>query len=238
MRVLVIESEVALAATIRRSLREHRFKVDVALDGRSGLARAFVRPYSAIVVDQALPDLCGDEICRTLRADGSQSPLLMLTDPHTECANGSKAEGAGPDDCLSRPFDASDLLTRLRLLLRRNRVHKEPVIRVADLTIDTDSHEVTRAGRKIGLTSREYTLLEALAAQEGHALDRAAIQERVWLDEDSASNTVDVHIGVLRKKIDQGHEEKLIHTVRGIGYVVRRGLEEISASGSAALLHH
>ena len=238
MRVLIIESEVALAATIRRSLRENRFKVDVALDGRSGLARAFVRPYSAIVVDQSLPDVGGDEICRTLRADGAQSAMLMLTAAPCEHHASPAAEAIGPDDCLSRPFDASEVINRLRLLLRRDRIHKEPVIRIADLTIDTDTREVTRAGHRIALTGREYTLLEALAAQEGRVLDREAIQERVWLDEDSYSNTVDVHIGVLRKKIDQGHAEKLIHTVRGLGYVLRRGGIEIGADEHAMLAHH
>ncbi|BDI29623.1 DNA-binding response regulator [Capsulimonas corticalis] len=238
MRVLIIESEVALAATIRRSLRENRFKVDVALDGRSGLARAFVRPYSAIVVDQALPDLGGEEICRTLREDGAHSPVLMLTGVGAESAPSPSAEGTGADDFLPRPFDASDLLTRLRLLLRRNRIHKEPIIRISDLTIDTDSHEVTRAGRTVALTGREYTLLEALAAQEGRVLDREAIQERVWLDEDSYSNTVDVHIGVLRKKIDQGHAEKLIHTVRGLGYVLRRGGVGMDGVEHTQLAHH
>ena len=128
----------------------------------------------------------------------------------------------GADDYLPKPFAFPELMARVEALLRRDKVHKSPVIRVADLEIDTATRWVTRAGEPIRLSHREYELLEALASREGQVLTREAIQERIWMDEESMSNTVDVYIGFLRKKVDAGHDVKLIHTVRGTGYALRR----------------
>lgn len=127
----------------------------------------------------------------------------------------------GADDYLPKPFDFQELLARVRALLRRDKVHRTRVIRVADLVIDTAQRRVTRAGVEIGLSHREYELLEALAAHESQVLTRQAIQERIWMDEDSYSNVVDVYIRTLRKKIDEGHAVKLIQTVWGVGYALR-----------------
>ena len=221
MRILLIEDEAALSAGIKRGLEEEHYEVDAALDGREGLEMARSRRYSAIVLDVMLPSMDGWTICRELRESRDSTPILMLT---ARDAVDDRVRGLemGADDYLPKPFDFTEMLARIRSLLRRDKIHKEPVIAIADLRLDTGARTVTRAGRPITLTEREYTLLEALATHEGRVLSREAIQERVWLDEDSYSNTVDVHIGLLRKKIDQEHTVKLIHTVRGMGYTMRR----------------
>src|SRR5262249_4782842 len=160
-------------------------------------------------------------VCEELRARRCRTPILMLT------ARGAVAERVrglelGADDYLPKPFDFTELLARVQALVRRDRVHKTRVIRIADLEIDTGLRRVMRAGQEIGLSPREYLLLEALASREGQPLTREMIQERVWMDEESYSNTVDVYIGLLRKKIDADHDVRLIQTVRGLGYVLRR----------------
>jgi DNA-binding response OmpR family regulator len=168
-----------------------------------------------------LPKIDGWRICQMLREDGNDVPILMLT------ARGSiedRVQGLelGADDYLPKPFAFPELLARVRALLRRDKKHKTRLIRVADLEIDTAQWRVTRAGVEIKLTHREYELLEALASREGQVLTRETIQERIWMDEESYSNTVDVHIGQLRKKIDTGHDVKLIQTIRGVGYALYR----------------
>jgi two-component system copper resistance phosphate regulon response regulator CusR len=147
-------------------------------------------------------------------------PILMLT---ARDAVSDRVEGleTGADDYLPKPFDFTELLARVRALLRRNRVNKTKVIRIADLEIDTALFKVTRAGKEIALTRREFSLLEALAANEGRVLTRDVIQNHVWSNEESYSNTVDVHIGLLRKKIDANHPVKLIHTIHGLGYSLK-----------------
>lgn len=221
MKILLIEDEEPIADVIRRGLEEAHYQVDVAHDGEAGLKRALSDSYALLLLDLMLPGRDGWSICRELRTRRQTLPILMLTarDSVQDRVQGLEM---GADDYLPKPFDFSELLARVRALLRRDRLHKTRTFRIADLEIDTGSHQVTRAGREISLTRREYTLLEALAANEGRVLTRELIQNRVWDNDESYSNTVDVHIGVLRKKIDSGHAVKLIHTVHGLGYTLKR----------------
>ena len=221
MRILLIEDEISIANVIRRGLEQAHYRVEVANNGSIGLELARTGEYSLLVLDLMLPGADGWQICDALRLAGNRTPILMLT------ARGSvqdrvKGLEMGADDYLPKPFEFTELLARVRALLRRDRIHRARVIHIADLQIDTAQRRVTRAGEIISLSQREYTLLEALASYEGQILSREAIQERIWMDEETYSNTVDVYIGLLRKKIDADHSMKLIHTVRGVGYSLHR----------------
>jgi two-component system copper resistance phosphate regulon response regulator CusR len=224
MRLLLVEDDEAIARMIAGGLEEDRHTVDVFHDGRAGYAQARTRTYSLILLDVMLPGMDGWQVCEALRAEGDNTPILMLTarDAVPDRVRGLEL---GADDYLPKPFHFAELRARVGALLRRDRVHKARIIRVDDLEIDTRLRRVTRAGREILLTPREFALLEALATHEGQVLTREVIQERVWMDEDSFSNTVDVRIGGLRKKIDADHPVKLIQTVHGLGYTLKRSPE-------------
>ncbi len=220
MKILLVEDEKPIAAVVKRGLEEARFQVDVEHDGEAGLRRALQESYGLIVLDLMLPGRDGWSICQELRRRRDSTPILMLT---ARDAVDDRVRGLelGADDYLPKPFDFKELIARVRALIRRDRLHKGRVIQIADLEIDTAESRVWRAGHEITLTRREFTLLEALAANEGRVLTREVIQERVWMDSESYSNTVDVHIGLLRKKIDAGYPVRLIHTVHGLGYTLR-----------------
>lgn len=220
MKILLVEDEPGIARLICRGLEGAGYTVETASDGARGLALARENAYGLLILDLMLPRIDGLRVCEEMREDSSRVPILMLT---ARDATEDRVRGldAGADDYLPKPFAFPELLARVRALLRRDKVHRTRVLRVADMVIDTAQRRVTRAGREIGLSHREYELLEALAAHEGRVLTREAIQERVWMDEESYSNTVDVYIGLLRKKIDADGAPKLIQTVRGQGYTLR-----------------
>lgn len=225
MRILVVEDEHAILRVVKRGLEQNGYEVETADDGKAGLSQALEGSYSLIILDLMLPGLDGLSICRELRDRRRTTPILMLT-ARGAVEDRVKGLETGADDYLPKPFDFVELLARVRALLRRERIHRTRIIHIADLEIDTTARTARRSGVDIPLTRREYDLLEALAANEGRVLTREVIQERVWMDEESWSNVVDVYIGMLRKKVDAGHETRLIHTVRGVGYSLRAGAEE------------
>ena len=220
MRLLLVEDEAAIACRTRESLEEAGYTVDWARDGVEALALAREREYAAIILDLMLPGVDGWEVCETLRRRRDPTPILMLT-ARGALEDRIRGFDLGADDYLTKPFEISELRVRVRALIRRSAVHRTRLIRIGDLEIDTEARRVSRAGREIPLTPREYTLLEALARNEGRVLSREYVQERVWNDDESYSNTIAVRIRQLRQKVDDGHAVRLIHTVYGQGYVLR-----------------
>ncbi|MHB9129543.1 MAG: response regulator transcription factor [Armatimonadota bacterium] len=221
MKILLIEDDQLIRDVVKRGLeKEQLYTVETAEDGLTGLQMALESDYAVILLDIMLPDLDGFRICEELRAKRIQTPILMLT---ARDAVNDRVHGLdlGADDYLPKPFDFNELLARIRALLRREKPYKAHVMQIAHLTIDTDTRRVTCGDEDIILTPREYTLLEALARNEGHVLSRETIQYRVWNDDMSTSNTVEVYIGNLRKKIDANHDVKLIQTVYGGGYMLK-----------------
>lgn len=222
MRILVVEDEEKVASFIRKGLEEERYAVDVALDGEEGLLLAQLNPYDLIVLDLMLPKVDGFRFLAQLRSDSIDTPVLVVTarDTTTDKVRGLDL---GADDYLTKPFSFEELLARVRALLRRGKPNRSPVFRVADLTLDPAARRVTRGDKIIELTAKEYALLEYFVRHAGQVLTRTMIAEHVWDQTfDSYTNVIDVYVNYLRKKIDQGFDPKLIHTVRGVGYVLRR----------------
>ncbi len=220
MRILVVEDEKKVASFIRRGLEAESYQVDVAYDGATGLARAREGGYDLLILDLMLPGRDGLSVLRELRAAGRQLPVLLLT---ARAAVSDKVAGldGGADDYLTKPFEWSELLARVRALLRRG-TPAPAVLAVADLRLDPATRQVTRAGRSIELTAREYALLEFFLRRPGRVLSRALIAQHVWgVSFDTFTNVIDVYVNYLRRKIDADFEPKLIHTVRGAGYVLR-----------------
>ncbi|GAB4271894.1 heavy metal response regulator transcription factor [Deferrisoma sp.] len=221
MRILVVEDEAKVASFIRKGLEEERYAVDVAADGEEGLELAELNPYDLIVLDLMLPGLDGFRFIQKLRGQGIATPILVLT-ARDSVSDKVKGLDLGADDYLTKPFAFAELLARIRALLRRGTPQTSPVLQVADLTLDPAARRVTRAGRSIELTAKEFALLEYFLRNAGRVLTRTMILEHVWDQSfDSYTNVVDVYVNYLRKKVDQGFEPKLIHTVRGVGYVLR-----------------
>ncbi|RYG26336.1 response regulator transcription factor [bacterium] len=220
MNILLVEDERPLALAIVRILKGSGYAVTWAPDGEKGYEAAKQDAFDAIVLDVLLPGKTGWQILEGLRAAKVNTPILMLT-AMDETGDKVKGLNLGADDYLAKPFEAPELIARVGALLRRDKANKGNVVRVADLVIDRDSRKVSRSGQPVNLTRREYDLLEALAVNEGRVLSRETIQERVWSDDEAFSNTVDVFIGTLRKKVDAPFGKKLIHTEVGFGYVLR-----------------
>ncbi len=222
MRVLVVEDDRRLVRALRRVLEEERYVVDEAFDGIDGEELAREGEYDAIVLDWMLPGRDGVSVCRNLRRAKIATPILMLTARDT-VENRVEGLDAGADDYLVKPFASIELLARLRAIGRR-RTEELPDVRLAadDLVMDLARHEVTRGGKPIELTAREFALLEYFLRHPGQALTRTQILAAVWrYDTEVVSNVVDIYVHYLRDKIDQGHEKKLLHTIRGVGYALR-----------------
>ncbi len=220
MRILLVEDEPRMANVIARGLRENSYAVDVAQDGETGLYQTAINDYDAIVLDVLLPNRDGFEVCRELRARGNTTPVLMLT---ARAAVDDRLSGfdSGADDYLTKPFSFRELLARIRALLRRDSHLRPDVLEIADLVIDSASHRVSRAKHDVQLTAKEYALIEYLARRAGQLVSRAEIAAHVWDDSfDPFSNTIEVYINRLRKKIDGNHSTKLLHTRRGEGYIL------------------
>ena len=220
LRVLVVEDETAMADIIGKGLEKLGYAVDGAADGAVGLGKAAQGQYALIVLDLMLQVVDGLTVCRKLRERRCTTPVLMLTarDSIEDRIGGLET---GADDYLPKPFHIAELQARAMALVRRHRVGRVRVYRVDDLEVDPAGQRAARGGKDLALTQREYTLLEALAARPGQVLSRTFIQERIWQDDEAGSNTVDVFIRLLRKKVDAGRGAKLIHTVYGEGYTLQ-----------------
>ncbi|OGX06282.1 MAG: DNA-binding response regulator [Omnitrophica WOR_2 bacterium GWA2_47_8] len=221
MRVLLIEDENKIANFLKRGLKENNFAVDVTKDGEEGLYFADINTYDLIILDLMLPKIDGLKICKQLREKKNNTPILILT-ARTELNDRIKGLNSGADDYLAKPFAFAELLARIRALLRRQRDDKNDVLKIDDLELNLLNHDVMRAGRNINLTSKEFALLEYMMLHAGEVITRTMISEHVWNEEfHSLSNLIDVHIRNLRKKVDTGPKKKLIHTLRGTGYILK-----------------
>jgi len=221
MRLLVIEDEKKVARFIKKGLEEEGYAVDLAFDGEEGLAMVLDQVHDLIILDMALPKIDGLQVLKKLRERKVPVPVLLLT---VRATIEDKVLGldSGADDYLTKPFAFQELLARIRALLRRKAEVGPPLLQVEDLVLDPARHLVTRGGEKIDLTSKEFALLEYLMRNAGRVLTRAMISEHVWsYDFDTETNVIDVYVNYLRRKIDSGGEKKLIHTVRGSGYVLK-----------------
>lgn len=219
MQILLVEDEAKVARFIKEGLTAEGYDVEIAADGRSGEKKALSGEYELILLDVLLPKKNGFEVLRTLRNEGMRTPVLMLT---ARSATEDIVQGLdhGADDYLTKPFAFNELLARIRSLLRRQR-NSHTTFRLADLQLDTMTRKAIRSGTSIELTAREYSLLEFLMRNQNKLITRQQLAKEIWgFNFDPGTNIIDVYINHLRKKIDHGHEQKLLHTERGKGYYI------------------
>jgi two-component system OmpR family response regulator len=220
MRVLVVEDEVKIARAIRRGLEHEGYATDVAATGQEAILQATEHEYDVVVLDVKIPAPDGFAVCRQMRARNRWAPVLMLT-ARDSVEDRIRGLDAGADDYLVKPFSFAELLARLRALLRRAPAERPTTLEVGDVTLDPSAHVVTRAGRPVELSAREFALLEFLMRRAGEVLTRTALLEHVWdYRYDRDSNVVDVYIGYLRRKLEEPSGAPLIRTVRGVGYIL------------------
>ena len=225
MRLLLVEDERKVSELVARALRQESYAVDVADDGTRGWELAQAYEYDLIILDLMLPGLPGEELLKRIRHRNHQVPILILT---ARDATADKVQNfeAGADDYLTKPFAFAELIMRVKALLRRGPVARSSVLRVGDLELDRFTKQVRRGGRRIELTPKEYALLEYLASSPGRVFSRTMIIEHVWDQSfEGLTNIVDVYVRQLRAKIDDPHDRKLIHTVRGVGYSIDGGAD-------------
>lgn len=221
MRILLIEDEIKVANFVKKGLQEQSYSVDVASDGLKGQYLAGLNEYDLIILDVLMPKQDGWTTCKNIREDGIKTPILMLT-ALERTDDKVKGLNLGADDYLSKPFDFKEFLARVRALLRRNSDAKGSVLTIEDLILDTVAHTVKRNDKVIDLTAKEFALLEYLLRNKRKVVTRTQISEKVWgIDFDRGSNVVDAYIKFLRKKIDKGFSKPLIHTIIGMGYILK-----------------
>ena len=220
MRILIVEDELKAASYLKKGLTEQGFSVDVASDGEDGLHLARTESYDLIVLDVMLPGRSGWSVITELRAEGNEVPVIFLS-ARDEVHDRVHGLELGADDYLVKPFAFSELLARIRIILRRQPLRQPEIMQINDLELDLLRHKARRGGNSLDLTAKEFLLLSLLLRRRGEVLSRTAISEQVWgINFDSDTNIVDVAIRRLRKKIDDPYPKKLIHTIRGVGYVL------------------
>jgi heavy metal response regulator len=221
MRILIVEDEKKIADFVKRGLKEEDYAVDVANDGNQGYFLATTNEYYTIILDIMLPGMDGISLCKKLRDEKIATPIIMLT---AKGAVDDRVKGldSGADDYITKPFAFEELLARVRAALRKKGAKVLTRLEISDLALDLVTHRVTRGGKEISLTSKEYALLEYLMRNAGSVVTRTMISEHVWdIDFDTFTNVIDVYINYLRNKIDHGQKMRLIHTIRGRGYMLK-----------------